>query len=137
VAIEREQLSKLAASIRESAEWEALLLTYAERWRDDEPPDWMLLTMPVQDVRRMKMNARRAVVEHVADLWIAARARGSGAYIKKTTHGMFVGYDGTLIRLLEQFFSAAGDPQTRATLYHDITFLRAGRERQHKKKPQP
>ena len=137
---DRDRLSELGGvqfTDDDVAEWEELLRTYRERWQDGLAHDNILVSglLPVPDPRELRLRARRAVVEHVADLWVACRGRGSGAYkIKVLTDEEHetvykTQFEGRLLDLLEEFFRQAGDPQTRATLYHDVQFLRTGTER--------
>ena len=150
VSDDRLRLSNLADvefTDEDVAELAQHAVSYSKRWRDIEDiPDWMLLQMPTPDPQKLRMEARRVYVEIVECLWRECRGRGSGAYIRKApgdpddpdAREKFDGFDGRLIRLLEDFFAVAGDPQNRATLYHDLQQLYKGRERQRsKKRPRP
>ena len=125
------KVAKANLNLNDLAEFVELLTIYVTRFQEDSVspiPDWLQQEWyGFHNFRTAEMDARRAFVTAIADIWRARGGQTVGSYYSDLEEEC----EGPLLDLLEQLLLGVDNLQlpSRSTLHHDLRFLATGRER--------
>jgi hypothetical protein len=134
VRLDLHHLSNLAGvnfDLNDLSEFVELVTVYATRFQEDPSspvPLWMQREWYGFDQPRLaELDARRAFVAAIAEIWRSRGGRTVGSYYSDLEDGC----EGSLLDLLETLLRGVhnlGRP-SRDILHHDLRFIATGRER--------